>query len=174
MNNAVRSEKVATGKGSHRIPESLKSRIPEWIGFVVDPEAFFPPAQSPSRLPLFFPRRASTTTATMTSPVMSSLTGLVAPLWASPAPRVAMMRTPRKLPTTEPRPPMRLVPPMTTAAMAESSRPIPALGSTEPTESAALRPEVSRCYDSPRKTFFKYDRKPGAKNSSSDPKRSCR
>src|SRR5215217_1101322 len=40
-----------------------------------------------------------------------------------------MIRTPSIVVTTEPRPPMRLVPPMTTAAIAWSSRPAPALGS---------------------------------------------
>jgi hypothetical protein len=40
-----------------------------------------------------------------------------------------MTTTPRNEPTTEPRPPMRLVPPTTTAAIAESSNPMPAFGS---------------------------------------------
>ena len=39
-----------------------------------------------------------------------------------------MTSTPRKLRTTEPRPPIRLVPPMTTAAIADSSRPMPRWG----------------------------------------------
>ena len=42
-----------------------------------------------------------------------------------------MINTPRNERTTEPRPPIRLVPPITTAAMAESSRPMPPLGSAE-------------------------------------------
>ena len=40
-----------------------------------------------------------------------------------------MMRTPSIVVTTDPRPPIRLVPPITTAAMACSSRPMPAFGS---------------------------------------------
>ena len=42
-----------------------------------------------------------------------------------------MMRTPKKDPITDPLPPIRLVPPMTTAAMACSSQPTPTLGLAE-------------------------------------------
>ena len=59
------------------------------------------------------------------------LAGSVAPTWASPLCSTAMISTPRKLLTTEPRPPIRLVPPMTTAAIAESSSPMPPLGSAD-------------------------------------------
>ena len=40
------------------------------------------------------------------------------------------MSTPTKVPAIEPLPPMRLVPPITTAAMASSSMPTPASGFT--------------------------------------------
>ena len=72
------------------------------------------------------------TAPTITKPVMTRLVGSEAPTWASPASRVAMISTPKKVFTTDPRPPIRLVPPITTAAMADSSRPTPALGSEEP------------------------------------------
>ena len=39
--------------------------------------------------------------------------------------------TPKKPLTTEPRPPIRLVPPITTAAIADSSRPMPLFGSAD-------------------------------------------
>ena len=42
------------------------------------------------------------------------------------------MRTPTNVPASPPRPPMRLVPPITTAAMASSSRPDPASGLSLP------------------------------------------
>ena len=45
--------------------------------------------------------------------------------FARPDCKTVMIRTPKKLLITDPRPPMRRVPPMTTAAMAESSSPIP-------------------------------------------------
>ena len=51
-----------------------------------------------------------------------------APTAASPEFRTAMITTPKKVLITEPRPPSRLVPPMTTAAMACNSKPSPALG----------------------------------------------
>ncbi len=56
-------------------------------------------------------------------------TGSRAPAWARPAPRTAIINTPNSERTTEPRPPLRLVPPMTTAAIASNSRPSPAFGS---------------------------------------------
>ncbi len=72
------------------------------------------------------------TALTMTTPVMTRLVGSDAPIWASPASSVAMMSTPKNVLTTEPRPPIRLVPPITTAAIAESSSPMPAFGSDDP------------------------------------------
>jgi len=68
-----------------------------------------------------------------------ALVGSDAPTWARPASRVAMMSTPKNEFTTDPRPPMRLVPPMTTAAIAESSRPTPAFGSDEPSRNSLER-----------------------------------
>jgi hypothetical protein len=67
----------------------------------------------------------------MTVPVMTRLVGSEAPICASPACSTAMISTPEKLFTTEPRPPIRLVPPMTTAAIAASSIPVPAFGSAD-------------------------------------------
>src|SRR5687767_7395114 len=48
------------------------------------------------------------TAATMTVPVITRLVGSEAPTCASPACSTAMISTPRKLFTTEPRPPIRL------------------------------------------------------------------
>ncbi|VFS93482.1 Uncharacterised protein [Pseudomonas aeruginosa] len=67
---------------------------------------------------------------------MIRLVGSDAPICASPAANTEMISTPKKVLTTEPRPPIRLVPPITTAAMTWSSRPTPALGS------AASRREI--------------------------------
>ncbi|MNT30303.1 hypothetical protein D3C72_1660910 [compost metagenome] len=64
------------------------------------------------------------------------LVGSDAPIWARPAASTEMISTPKKVLITEPRPPIRLVPPITTAAMTCSSRPEPALGS------AASRREI--------------------------------
>ncbi len=65
----------------------------------------------------------------MTKPVMMRLLGSLAPICARPASSTAMMSTPKKVLTTEPRPPIRLVPPITTAAITCSSAPVPAFGS---------------------------------------------
>src|SRR4030042_991220 len=48
-----------------------------------------------------------------------------------------MISTPTAVPPTEPLPPVRLVPPITTAAMASSSQPWPILGSPQP-----IRPDI--------------------------------
>ncbi|MNM55792.1 hypothetical protein D3C81_669410 [compost metagenome] len=66
---------------------------------------------------------------TITAPVMMRLVGSEAPICASPAASTEMISTPKKVLMIEPRPPIRLVPPITTAAMTCSSRPDPALGS---------------------------------------------
>ena len=60
-------------------------------------------------------------TATITAPVTTRFIGSEAPICTRPASSVAMMSTPMKLLTMLPRPPIRLVPPTTTAAMALSS-----------------------------------------------------
>jgi hypothetical protein len=44
-----------------------------------------------------------------------------------------MMRTPIKVPTIDPRPPYKLAPPITTAAIASSSSPVPPSGSIDMT-----------------------------------------
>ena len=61
-----------------------------------------------------------------------------------------MMNTPMSVPNIEPRPPERLAPPMTTAAMASSSMALPVKGSADricPTEkvtaTAASAPEIT-------------------------------
>ncbi|MNL45552.1 hypothetical protein D3C87_1682090 [compost metagenome] len=54
-----------------------------------------------------------------------------------------MINTPKKVLMTDPRPPIRLVPPMTTAAMTCNSRPAPAFGS------AASRREIWNSAASP-------------------------
>src|SRR6266545_3646869 len=71
------------------------------------------------------------TAARMTQPVTNRRVGSWAPICASPAPRTAMINTPKNVFTTEPRPPDKLAPPMTHAAMACNSAPAPAFGSAE-------------------------------------------
>ncbi len=81
---------------------------------------------------------------------MTRLVGSLAPTCASPAWSTATTSTPRNDRTTDPWPPIRLVPPMTTAAIAASSRPMPPLGSAEDSRatwktapSAASVPEMT-------------------------------
>src|ERR1700722_16479393 len=49
----------------------------------------------------------------------------------SPFRIITMINTPIKVPTIDPRPPYKLAPPITTAALASSSRPVPATGSID-------------------------------------------
>ena len=62
---------------------------------------------------------------------MIRLVGSSTPIDASPVCKTAIIKTPIKDPITEPLPPIRLVPPITAAAIADSSKPIAALGSEE-------------------------------------------
>src|SRR5262249_43088050 len=71
------------------------------------------------------------TAARMTQPVTNRRVGSCAPICASPAPSTAMSNTPKNVLMTEPRPPDKLAPPMTHAAMACNSAPAPAFGSAE-------------------------------------------
>src|SRR6185295_18171725 len=60
----------------------------------------------------------STATATMTRmPVARTRHCWSTPIWESPNCRVWTMRAPMRVPMSRPRPPNRLVPPMTTAVM---------------------------------------------------------
>ena len=47
------------------------------------------------------------------------------------------------VPTTAPRPPVRLVPPMMTAAMAVSSSPFPAVGCAVPRRAVRMKPAIA-------------------------------
>ena len=71
---------------------------------------------------------------------MIRLLGSLAPTCARPASSTAMISTPKKVLTTEPRPPIRLVPPMTTAAITCSSMPTPAFGSAASRRADCMRP----------------------------------
>ena len=51
-----------------------------------------------------------------------------------------MTSTPAKTPSTVPRPPKKLAPPMITAAIASSSAPIPAFGNPAPVRPAMRSP----------------------------------
>ena len=77
-------------------------------------------------------RYASKITAEMmTQPVTNLRVGSCTPICARPAPSTAINNTPKKVLIIEPRPPDKLVPPMTHAAMACNSAPLPAFGSAE-------------------------------------------
>ena len=65
----------------------------------------------------------------MTLPVMICFIGSETPICASPVCSTAMISTPRNELITLPRPPIRLVPPITQAAIAANSIPIAAFGS---------------------------------------------
>ena len=79
----------------------------------------------------------------ITKPVMMRLVGSLAPICARPASSTEITSTPKKVLITEPRPPIRLVPPITTDAITRSSAPVPAFGS------AASRREIRNTPPSP-------------------------
>ncbi len=84
-------------------------------------------------------RRASKQTARMiTPPVMIRLVASCTPTCASPVCKTSMISTPKNVASTDPRPPIRLVPPITQAAIAESSNPIAALGSAVPSRDVCI------------------------------------
>ena len=75
------------------------------------------------------PRRIEIMTATMsTTPVRTVCTLLEMPMMTRPFASDMMTRLPTTVPRIEPVPPVRGVPPMTTAEMASSSKPVPTVG----------------------------------------------
>src|SRR3982751_5990017 len=78
-------------------------------------------------------KRSSATAATMIPPVTICCTQLGSPFCVQPVWITVMIAAPMIVPSTVPRPPVRLPPPMMTAAMTSSSRPTATVGS--PTES---------------------------------------
>src|SRR5215211_2717019 len=79
--------------------------------------------------PVFLRRNSSTVTARMrTTPCTNIWTSARAPRRFRPLARTPSRKTPRNVPTTEPRPPVRAVPPKMTADRIVSSDPIPTFG----------------------------------------------
>src|SRR5262249_38601015 len=77
--------------------------------------------------------RSSVTAATMMPPVTICCTQFASPFCEQPIWMMVMMAAPIIVPATDPRPPVRLPPPMMTAAITSSSAPTPTVGS--PTDS---------------------------------------
>ena len=77
---------------------------------------------------------------TITAPVMICLLASDTPSCARPVWRTAIISTPMKELITLPRPPIRLVPPITQAAIADSSMPMAAFGSALDNREVCARP----------------------------------
>ena len=76
----------------------------------------------------------------ITPPVTICFLASDTPICAKPVCKVWMINTPRNELITLPRPPIKLVPPMTHAAIAANSIPTPALGSTVDNRDVWLNP----------------------------------
>src|SRR5262249_13790809 len=85
-------------------------------------------------------KRSRATAMTMMAPVPISWTQWGQPIWEQPDWRTCMIRAPISEPRTEPSPPARLPPPMTTAAMTLSSRPVAPVGSPTVRRENCIRP----------------------------------
>src|SRR5215208_649904 len=76
-------------------------------------------------------KMSKATANSKTKPLMNDWTSVPRPSSDMPLLRTPMIRPPIKAPVTVPMPPVTAAPPMKTAAMASSSKPVPAPGSAE-------------------------------------------
>ncbi len=76
----------------------------------------------------------------MTKPRVTCCPKVSIPIQLRPVLSVNTRHKPRRVPQSEPFPPLRLVPPMTTLAITASSSPMPTLGLPEPILDARITP----------------------------------